>query len=208
MKKKGIKILIVIIFISIGYMIISSQNKDILSQPKNATIVAFGDSLVAGYGATVGNDFVSVLSRELGVSIENFGRNGDTSALAFDRMDTVTARDPGIVILVIGGNDILRRVPIKETEGNIREIVKAFQRNNTQVVLVGVRGGLVNDPYASMYESIKEDYELAYLPDVLSGLLGRKEYMSDPIHPNDKGYAHIAKRLEKILTQYKIDKNI
>jgi len=199
MKKRIILIIIFILILIIGYFVVRGGSKNSFDKPKNSTIVAFGDSLVAGNGSTEGNDFVSVLSRKIGVLIENFGHSGDTSADALARIDTVIERDPGIVILVIGGNDILRKVPIATTKDNISSIVETLQKNNTRVLLVGVKGAILNDPYADMYESITDEYDIAYMPNILSGLLGKSKYMSDAIHPNDIGYARIADRLSEIL---------
>ena len=72
--------------------------------PKNQTIVAFGDSLVEGVGATPGNDFVSLVERTLRVDIINKGKSGDTTAHGLARIDEVLVEDPGIVILLLGGN--------------------------------------------------------------------------------------------------------
>ncbi len=197
MKKWAIGIGVIVLVVVAGYFFLRDGEPERVV--KNDTIVAFGDSLVVGYGATEGKDFVSVLGASLGVPIENFGKNGDTSADALARIDTVLARDPGLVILLIGGNDFLRKVPIETTEENIRSIVSQFEANGTVVVLVGVRGGLLSDPFAPMYASIADDYDLVYVPNILSGLLGRSEYMSDAIHPNDAGYARIAERLEDVV---------
>ena len=82
------------------------------------TIVAFGDSLVEGRGATPGRDFVSLLARRLNTRIVNAGRSGDTTAAALARLDSdVLSRDPKVVIVLLGGNDYLRRVPTEQTCG-------------------------------------------------------------------------------------------
>ncbi len=195
MKKWGIGIgAVVILAVVAGYFFLCGGEP--VPEIKNNTIVAFGDSLVVGYGATPGHDFVSVLGASLGVPIENFGKNGDTSADALARISAVLDRDPGLVILLVGGNDFLKKVPIEATEENIRNIVSQLEANGTVVVLVGVRGGVLSDPFAPMYASIAKDYDLSYIPNILSGLLGNSAYMSDAIHPNDAGYAKIAERLE------------
>ena len=83
-------------------------------------IIAFGDSLVQGVGASPGHDIVSVLSRRLGVPIVNAGRSGDTTGAALTRLDSaVLSRNPRIVIVLLGGNDMLRRVPRATTFDNL-----------------------------------------------------------------------------------------
>ena len=166
------------------------------------TIVAFGDSLVEGRGATPGRDFVSVLSRRLGTPIVNAGRSGDTTAAALSRLDRdVLARDPKVVIVLLGGNDFLRRVPVQSTFANLQQIVDRIRRRGAAVVLVGVSVGLLSDPYASEYTTIARRNAAGLVPGVLDGIIGNRELMADSIHPNDRGYAIIAERLERAVRE-------
>src|SRR5687767_9283231 len=75
------------------------------------TIVAYGDSLIEGIGATKGNDFVSLLSEKIHKPIINEGKSGETSAQGLVRIDTVLKHEPDMVIILFGGNDALHRVP-------------------------------------------------------------------------------------------------
>ena len=161
------------------------------------TIVAFGDSLVEGRGATPGRDFVSVLARRLGTRIVNAGRSGDTTASALTRLDSdVLARDPKVVIVLLGGNDFLRRVPTEQTFANLEKIVDRIRRRGAAVILVGVSVGLLSDPYASEYTAVARRNAAGLVPDILDGIIGNNDLMSDSIHPNDRGYAIMAERLE------------
>lgn len=159
------------------------------------TIVAFGDSLVEGFGATSGNDFVSVLSKQIGEPIINLGVSGNTTEMGLARVDEVLKQDPKIVILLLGGNDYLRRIPKERTRQNLATIIERIQAQGSMVVLLGVRGGILGDGFASMYEELSETYQTAYVPDVLDDLFGNNKYMSDGIHPNDAGYKMIADRV-------------
>lgn len=167
--------------------------------PKNQTIVAFGDSLVEGVGASAGNDFVSVVARTLGKEIINRGKSGDTTADGLARIDDVLAEDPGIVIVLLGGNDALRRVPKKDTFANLGAIIERLQATGAVVVLLGVRGGILGDGYAEDYETLAETYHTAYVSNVLEGLITNPEFMHDGIHPNDQGYAIVAGRVAEVL---------
>lgn len=167
--------------------------------PKNQTVVAFGDSLVEGVGATPGNDFVSVVGRTLGVTIINKGKSGDTTADGLGRIDEVTAEDPGIVIMLLGGNDVLRRVPKAETFANLGAIIERLQSAGAIVVLLGVRGGILGDGYASDFKALAKKYHTAYISNILEGLITNSQYMYDGIHPNDQGYVIVAGRVEKVL---------
>ena len=160
-------------------------------------IIAFGDSLVEGRGATPGKDFVSLLARRLGTPIENAGRSGDTTASALARLDRdVLSRNPRVVIVLLGGNDFLRRVPTAETFHNLSTIVDRIRSRGAAVVLVGVSVGLLSDSYGDEYEQLARRASAGLVPDVLDGILGRGDRMSDAIHPNDEGYRVMAERIE------------
>ena len=169
--------------------------------PKNQTIVAFGDSLVEGVGATPGNDFVSLVERTLRVDIINKGKSGDTTAHGLARIDEVLVEDPGIVILLLGGNDALRRVPKKETFSNLSAIIERLQSSGALVVLLGVRGGILGDGYAGDFETLAETYHTAYVSNVLGNLITNPKLMYDGIHPNDQGYVIVAERVGRVLQE-------
>lgn len=167
--------------------------------PRNDVIVAFGDSLVEGVGANEGNDFVSLLSRRLDREIINLGVAGDTSANGLDRISEVLAYDPGMVIVLLGGNDALRRVPPEKTRDNLNAIVTRLQEEGVAVVLIGIQGGLLGDPYEEIYEEISEVHDTAYVPDVLRGILLKSDLTADQIHPNDAGYEIVADRIYEVI---------
>ena len=167
--------------------------------PEGTVIVAYGDSLVGGVGATEGNDFVSILSRNIGVPIENLGVSGNTSELGLARIDEVILRDPDIVLLLLGGNDYLQRIPRDVTLQNLGNIITKLHEAGSIVVLLGVRGGVLRDNFKKDFENLAREQNTPYVPNVLDGLIGNSEFMYDAIHPNDKGYALIAAKIEPIL---------
>jgi lysophospholipase L1-like esterase len=163
-------------------------------------IVVFGDSLVAGRGARAGEDFVSVLSRRLGATIVNAGQSGDTTGAALARLERdVLVLNPRVVVVLLGGNDYLRRVPIKQTFSHLDSIVDQIRERGAAVVLAGVAVGLMSDPYREEYEALAERRSAGLVPDILGGIIGHANLMSDSIHPNGRGYAMIADRLEPML---------
>ena len=165
-----------------------------------STVIAFGDSLVEGRGSTNGRDFVSTLSQRLGVTIINAGRSGDTTGAALARLDRdVLAHSPRVVIVVLGGNDYLRHVPVNETFRNLSAIVTKIRDRGAAVVLAGVSVGLLTDPYGARYEALARETSSGLVPDILGGLMGRSDRMSDAIHPNNAGYEIIADRIAPVL---------
>ena len=194
----GVVVLSLVIFLIVQHFFTSTW--DVVNlPPKNETIVAFGDSLVSGIGSSQGNDFVSLLSKKIGRDIINEGIPGNTSADGLARVDDVLALDPGLVIVLLGGNDALRRISKDKTYENLSLILDKLTHNGIAVVLVAVRGGLLNDPYDEMYHVLAKTHRVALVPNVLSDILLNPDLTADQLHPNDKGYAIVADRIYKVL---------
>ena len=163
---------------------------------RGANLIAFGDSLTAGYGAQPGEDYPSRLSALLGAPVINAGVSGDTTASALARVDNdVLARDPRLVLVGLGGNDFLGGVPIATTEANLREIVRKVEGAGAMVVLLGFRFPSLTADYESMYERVAKEEGCLLVPRILRGILNDASMKSDAIHPNARGYALMAERV-------------
>ncbi|MCB9812217.1 arylesterase [Candidatus Nomurabacteria bacterium] len=160
-----------------------------------STIVIFGDSLAAGVGAAEGGDIASRLTTALGRPILNLGVPGDTTADGLARIEELLAADPQVVILLLGGNDALKQVPVEDIFANLTRIITRIQAVGAAVILVGEPGGLYGNRFEKEYERLARTYRTFYVPNILSGLIGRAEYMSDYIHPNDAGYQKATERI-------------
>jgi lysophospholipase L1-like esterase len=165
------------------------------------TIVAFGDSLTEGVGTTKGNDYASLLSKRIDELIINMGVSGDTTADGLKRLDTLLEQDPKVVILELGGNDTLKRVPVETTFKNLATIIERIQSAGGAVVLVGISGGFYGTRYDKEFETLARTYGVAYVPNIVKGLLGKPDLMADTIHPNDAGHIIIADRIEPKLRE-------
>ena len=178
-----------------------AANFSCASASKKPVIVAFGDSLVAGYGATEQQGFVGPLSVKIGLPIINDGEDGDTTAQGLARLPGVIAQKPDIVILLLGGNDALQKVPLETTKANLQQIISTLQQNHIQAVLVGVIGGFPIDSFASMYQDLANQYKVKFVPNILSGLIGNTKYMYDEVHPNAAGYDIATEKIYPVLNQ-------
>ena len=167
--------------------------------PTALTVVALGDSITAGIGTSGNNDYVSRLSSRTGVSIINAGRSGDTTGDALARLDsTVLSRNPDIVIVFLGGNDILQSVPVQQRISNITTIVQRIRQTGAAVILIDLGSGLL-DAFNGALPGIASQTSSTLVPGVLEGILGVPSLMSDSIHPNNAGHAIIADRIEPAL---------
>jgi lysophospholipase L1-like esterase len=159
-------------------------------------IIAFGDSLIEGVGATPGHDVVSLLTRDLGQPVINAGKSGDTTDTALRRLEEdVLSQDPRIVIILLGGNDAIRRVPPEQTFANLDTILTRIREQGAAVVLVGVQGGFFNSTYAKRFPELADKHNALYIADILDDIIGHRELMSDLIHPNDQGYRKMTNKI-------------
>lgn len=202
MNKNYIIIGVLVVF-ALGVYFFSNSSPIIKNYPpKNNTIIAFGDSLVRGVGATDGKGFVYLLSQKIGKPIINLGVSGETTKEGLSRISEATKKNPGTVILLLGGNDYLKKVPQEETFKNLREIINKFQSNGSMVILLGIRGGVLSDKFEKSFENLARETGSIYVSDVLSGIITNKEYMYDTVHPNDKGYTIITERIYQKVAKY------
>jgi lysophospholipase L1-like esterase len=201
-------LLITLVLVVIGFAIyalfFASDPRRIKNYPSFGTrVIAFGDSLIEGVGASEGNDFISLLSQKLATPIENYGRGGDTTATALERLPRVLEEvpNPKVVIILLGGNDFLRKIPKEETFANLSTIIESFQERDAVVLLLGIRGGIFKDNFEKEFEELHDIYQTAYISNVLRGLITNRKLMFDSIHPNDAGYKKIADKVYPILKE-------
>jgi lysophospholipase L1-like esterase len=126
----------------------------------------------------------------------NAGVSGDTTESALARIDAdVLSRSPRIVIVGLGGNDLLRQIPIGTTEANLRTIVRKINEAGSMVVLLGFRFPSLGPSYADMYARVAKDERCLLIGNVLHGIITDPSLKSDEIHPNARGYALMADRI-------------
>jgi acyl-CoA thioesterase-1 len=163
---------------------------------RGASIIAFGDSLTAGYGAQPNEAYPSRLSALIDAPVLNAGVSGDTTQSALDRVSAdVLTRDPRIVIVGLGGNDFLGNVPIATTEANLHTIVQQIENAGAMVVLIGFRFPSLNADYEGMYRRVAKEEKCLLVTGVLKGVLTNPTLKSDEIHPNARGYQMMAERI-------------
>lgn len=163
-------------------------------------IICFGDSLTEGVGAGSGEDYPSVLSRWIGAPVINAGHRGDTTAQALVRLQPdVLEKHPRIVIILLGGNDFLRQLPLSETRKNLEEIVRRIQTSGSMVVIAGLKLGLFTDDYGPLFAETAERAGALLVPQVMKGILTDANLKSDAIHPNAAGYQLMAERIAEKL---------
>ncbi len=169
----------------------------------NSLILAFGDSLTRGSGATEEESYPAVLSRLSGRTVVNAGIPGEVSEKGLQRLPTLLDRlRPDLLLLCHGGNDMLRRFSTDITRNNIESMISLALERGIPVLLIGVpRPGLMFLKPAGFYAEIAAQYGLVYEGDILAEVESDNSLKSDQIHPNADGYNRIATAIHRLLQQ-------
>lgn len=179
-----------------------SNSVKFADRTSSGPVVVLGDSLAAGYQLPEGQGFVDVLESRLGVEIENLSKSGITTTESLPRIKKeVLPLEPSLVIIELGGNDALQKKDVAETRANLQKMIDQVHEEKIPVMLLGVRGGLMSDKFEDMFEDLASDNEVAYVPNILDGLLTKPGLRIDNIHPNAKGHQLIADKVEPVLAE-------
>ena len=164
------------------------------------TILAFGDSLTEGRGVSPAQSYPSVLASLSGHPVINGGVSGELSQAGRARLPALLAEHrPALVILLEGGNDMLRGSGEVALKANLAAMIEAAQGSGAQVLLVAVpRKSLFADG-APLYGELAEQYGLVLDNDSLGELLRTPGLKSDAVHLNAQGYGALAERLHRLL---------
>lgn len=180
-----------------------------MAQPK--AIMAFGDSLTAGYGLMDHEGLVPQLRVWLtehgqDLRVIEAGVSGDTTAGGLARIDWSLSQDVGGVIVTLGGNDMLRGLDPALSHANLRGILQAVQAHGAQILLVAMPGPVNFGPeykaqFDAIYPELAEEFGAILMPDFFAGLGAGSPadlqhlFQSDGIHPNGEGVALIVQAL-------------
>jgi len=168
----------------------------------DAVVLAFGDSLTHGTGATEAQSYPAQLEQLIARRVVRAGVPGEVSAAALARLPAVLeATAPKLLILCIGGNDFLRNLSTSAAAQNVRAMVRLARERGVDVVLIGTpeKGILLTPPV--FYGEIAEAFGIPYEGKVIGQVLRDSALKSDPIHPNAQGYRLIAERVAALLRE-------
>ncbi|HWQ40269.1 MAG TPA: arylesterase [Burkholderiales bacterium] len=165
-------------------------------------VLAFGDSLTYGTGAAPQESYPEVLARVIGRTVVASGVPGETTTGGLARLDAVLEEhQPRILLLCLGGNDMLRKVGAATIESNLRKMVEIARRRGIAVVMIAVPEPALFGGTASFYRRIADDFALPLEDEVLNDVLKDNRLKSDPIHPNAEGYRRVAEAIADLLRE-------
>ena len=169
-------------------------------------LMAFGDSLVHGYGLAEDDTFPAQLQAALqqqghAVEVLNAGNSGDTTAAGLARLDWALADRPDAVIVVLGANDGLRGLEPRQTYGNLTAILERLEADGLPVLLAGMLaprnlGAPYVEEFDDVFQRLSEERNVVFYPFFLDGVAAQTELnLGDGIHPNKDGVAEIVSRI-------------
>jgi len=168
--------------------------------PDDAVILAFGDSITSGVGAPPGESYPEILQGLINRKVIKSGIPGETSGEGLVRLPGELAlHKPRLVLLCLGGNDLLRRMDLEKTASNVSRMVQMVRNSGAEVAIIGVpKPGLVLST-ARFYKTISEDMGVPLEGSLLPDILADSKLRVDPIHPNAEGYRFLAEGLAAFL---------
>ena len=172
--------------------------------PADAVVLAFGDSLTFGTGASSEESYPAQLEKLIGRHVESAGVPGEVSAEGLQRLpDVIEEIKPKLLLLCHGGNDLLRKTGEAQAAANLRSMVLLAKSKGIAVVLIAVpKPGLILSP-PDYYEKIAAEFKLPIEADVLRSIISSPDLKSDTVHPNAAGYKKMADAIAALLKQAK-----
>ncbi len=174
---------------------------DKLSQ--NAVILAFGDSLTYGTGASEENAYPAILSNLSTLEVINAGIPGEISRDGLRRLPSLLDEyQPELLVLIHGGNDILRKISQQHTSDNLKQMIKLANQRNIKIIMLGVpKPNLFVLDSVEIYQQIAEEHNIPIDLETLPDILSDNQLKSDTIHPNNEGYQIMAENIFKLLVE-------
>ena len=164
--------------LSVGMLAGGSVAAEAQSAPFRIT--AFGDSLVQGYGLPQGEGLVPQLEAWLRaqgahVTVANAGVSGETTAGGAARIDWTLADQPDAIVVLLGGNDLLRGLPPEQSRANLHQILSASQAKGVALVLIGMKapsnyGAGYKTAFDAMYPDLAAEFEAPLIEDAFAGM--------------------------------------
>lgn len=163
-------------------------------------IVAFGDSLTFGTGASESESYPIVLGQLIARKVVRAGVPGEVTEGGLARLqEVIDDYKPKLMIVCLGGNDMLRKADEGQTKSNLRAIIKTIKAQGIAVILVGVPKPALVTRAPPFFDEIAKEFGIPYEGKIVTDVLYQRDQKSDAIHPNAKGYRRMAEAIAALL---------
>jgi acyl-CoA thioesterase-1 len=220
-----------IIFIIINLCFIGCNN-GATNIDQDITLVCLGNSLTAGYGATTpgvdnkSKSYPAYLQSKINIPVINSGVSGDTTSQGLSRVNSdVLSKNPRIVIIELGANDLFQGISVTATQNNLQNIINMVNNGNRKIYIAkfyteavaramavnfginnyNIQTALINQ-YDTMYNTLASSDNVTLIDDIWKGVWGI--HMSDNVHPNATGYEIMANNYFNVLQPYLESNNL
>ncbi|PTU32076.1 arylesterase [Stenotrophobium rhamnosiphilum] len=167
----------------------------------DATVLAFGDSLTYGTGAKTEEAYPARLAQITGLNIINAGIPGETSAEGLARLSSVLDEtEPDLVILCLGGNDMLRKLDLMKMQSNLSQMIREIQGRKIALILLATpRPSILNLKSDPVYAALAKENKLPIENEIFAEVIADSNTNSDHIHPNARGYQKVAEAIAELM---------
>jgi len=179
-----------------------SGTKKEATLPAGSKVLALGDSLTAPHGVKPGEDWPTLLAQKTGWVVINAGISGNTSAQALDRLPALLdEHQPQLVLVSLGGNDMLRKMPQGQTVANLGSMLDLVKTRGAKAVLLAtpkpsIAGAVFNSlSPADFYDEVAKDKKVPLIKDALPEVLSDTALKGDQLHPNAAGHAQLGEKI-------------
>ena len=181
-----------------------SKTPQLAKLPNDAVILAFGDSLTFGTGATPETSYPAELEKLIGRRVVAAGVPGEITADGLERLpEVIDEENPKLLILCHGGNDLLRQSGEDKAEANLRAMIALAKSKGIAVLLIAVPKPGLTLTAPAYYEKIATEMQLPIETSILRNILATPNLKSDTIHPNATGYRKMAEAIAELLRSAK-----
>ncbi len=174
--------------------------------PPGSRVLALGDSLTSSAGVAPAEAWPDLLASRTGWQVINGGVSGDTSAGALQRLPPLLEENtPVLVLVALGGNDMLRRIPQQETVANLEQIITLIRAHGAKPVLLAtpnpsLMGAVFHHlSAADFYQQVADAQQVPLIKDAIADVISDPQLKRDPVHPNAAGHALLAEKIFEAL---------
>ena len=197
------KYIIIAIFSILIFLTLTKKETNSMTLTSTDTILAFGDSLTYGFGASTKESYPERLSFLSGYKIINAGINGNTSSEGLKRLAPLLEdRSVKLMILCFGGNDIIQKKSMSGLKQNLKSMIQMAKAKNIEVLLISVPNiTLFGLSPLELYVEVAKEENIPLLSGVLANILSQPSLKNDQIHPNALGYKEMAELIYESLKE-------